>query len=41
VAAAVASLGSAVVGVAIADGLACALAIAGVFLASRLRTTNV
>jgi predicted MFS family arabinose efflux permease len=41
VAAAVASFGSAVVGVAIADGLACALAIAGVFLASRLRTTNV
>jgi MFS family permease len=41
VAAAVASLGSAAVGVAIADGLAGALAIGGVFLASRLRTTNV
>ena len=40
VAAAVASFGSAVVGVAIADGLACALAIAGVFLASRLRAPN-
>jgi MFS family permease len=41
VAAAVASLGSPVVGVAIADGLAGALAISGVFLASRLRTTTV
>jgi len=40
VAAAVASFGSAVVGVAIADGLACALAIGGVFLASRLRAPN-
>jgi len=40
VAAAVASLGSAVVGVAIADGMAVTLAIAGVFLASRLRTAS-
>jgi len=40
VAAAVASFGSAVVGVAIADGMAVALAIAGVFLASRLRTAS-
>jgi len=39
VAAAVASLGSAVVGVAITDGLAGALAIAGIFVASRLRPT--
>jgi hypothetical protein len=37
VAAAVASLGTAGVGVAITDGLAAALAIAGVLVASRLR----
>jgi MFS family permease len=41
VAAAVASLGSAVVGVAVTDSMAGALAIAGVVVASRLRTTNV
>jgi MFS family permease len=40
VAAAVASLGSAVIGIAIADGLAGVLAIVGVFLASRLRAAN-
>jgi len=39
VAAAVASGGSAVVGIAITDGLAGVLAIAGVFIASRLRPT--
>jgi len=39
VAAAVASLGTAVVGVAITDGLAGALAIAGIFVASRLQPT--
>jgi hypothetical protein len=39
VAAAVASVGSAVVGIAITDGLAGVLAIAGVFIASRLRPT--
>jgi hypothetical protein len=41
VAAAVASLGSAVVGVAFTDLLAGAVAIVGIFLASRLRTTTV
>jgi MFS family permease len=41
VAAAVASLGSAVVGVALTDGMAAALAIVGVFVASRLRPTSV
>jgi MFS family permease len=41
VAAAVASLGSAAVGVAVIDGLAGVLAIAGIFVASRLRTTTV
>jgi MFS family permease len=41
VGAAVASLGSAVIGVAITDALAGALAIAGVLLASRLRATTV
>jgi MFS family permease len=40
VAAAVASLGSAAVGVAVIDGLAGALAIAGIFVASRLRTPS-
>ncbi len=40
VAAAVASLGSAVVGVAITDTMACAVAIVGVFVASRLRASN-
>jgi MFS family permease len=40
VAAAVASLGSAVVGVALTDGMAAALAIAGVFVASRLRVSS-
>jgi MFS family permease len=39
VAASVASLGSPVVGVAISDGMAGALAIAGIFVASRLRPT--
>ena len=41
VAAAVASFGTAVVGVAITDAMAGALAVAGVFVASRLRATNV
>jgi MFS family permease len=41
VAAAVASFGSAVIGVAITDGMAGVLAIAGVLVASRLRATNV
>ena len=41
VAAAVASVGGPVIGVAITDALAGVLAIAGVFLASRLRATNV
>jgi MFS family permease len=40
VAAAVAGLGSAVVGVAATDGMAAVLAIAGVFVASRLRVPN-
>ncbi|MEK6226104.1 MAG: MFS transporter [Chloroflexota bacterium] len=40
VAAAVAGLGSAVVGVAITDAMACAVAIAGVFVASRLRSPD-
>ncbi|MGH2472529.1 MAG: MFS transporter, partial [Candidatus Limnocylindria bacterium] len=39
VAAAVASLGSALVGVAVTDVMAGAVAIAGIFVASRLRTT--
>jgi hypothetical protein len=41
VAAAVASLGTAVVGVAITDGLAGALAIVGIFVAAQLRATSV
>jgi len=41
VATAVASFGTAVVGVAITDAMAGALAVAGVFVASRLRATNV
>jgi len=41
VGAAVASLGSAIIGVAITDALAGALAIAGVLVASRLRATSV
>jgi len=41
VAAAVASFGNAVIGVAITDGMAGVLAIAGVLVASRLRATNV
>jgi hypothetical protein len=41
VAAAVASLGSAVVGVAITDAMAAVVAVAGVLIASRLRATNV
>jgi MFS family permease len=41
VAAAVAGLSSAMVGVAITDGLAGALAVAGIFIASRLRPTTV
>jgi hypothetical protein len=40
VAAAVAGTGSAVLGVAVADGLAGVLAIAGIFVASRLRAPN-
>ena len=40
VAAAVAGSGSAVIGVAVTDGLAGGLAIAGIFVASRLRTPN-
>jgi MFS family permease len=41
VAAAVAGLGGAEIGVAVTDAMACAVAIAGVFVASRLRPTNV
>ena len=40
VAAAVAGSGNAVIGVAVTDGLAAGLAIAGIFVASRLRTPN-
>jgi len=41
VAAAVAGSGSAIVGVALTDGIAGCLAIAGIFVASRLRPTTV
>src|SRR5204862_5189911 len=40
VASAVAGSGNAVIGVAVTDGLAAGLAIAGIFVASRLRTPN-